>query len=109
MPFIRTALLGSPGAPVFPEDEYVNHIGIIRLRVQGSGTLRSTLYSMDDQLSSSLAAITLNSSSEFVREIKSNFNTQRVSLELTTTAIDEIIKVNKIIIFVSSLWKSIPG
>ena len=108
MPFIKTALLGSPGASVLPKGDYINHFNQIRARVTGSGVLRGTLYSMDDVNSYTLPTITMAATSNSVAAVLANFMEQRCSLKLETTAIDEIFKINRITIYARPVFAEYP-
>ena len=78
---------------------FSNHYTAVRMRVTGSGSLVMTLYSLDDVNSLTLVPFTLSSTTNKELTRLSNFNEQRASLEIKTTAIDETFLINKIVIF----------
>lgn len=81
-------------------DGEVLHFGAIRMRCTGSGSLRSTLYSLDEIRSNSLQNITLASTNRIEPTILANFEEQRALLKIETTGIDEIFIISKLIIYV---------
>lgn len=109
MPFVRTAILGSPGSKVLPDGDVINHFNMIRVRVTGSGILRPTMYSMDDVNSSTLPTLTMAAVNQNVGESKSNFMQTRMSLDLRTNAIDEIFRISRITFYSRPVWASLPG
>lgn len=109
MPFVETAVLGSSGASVLDKSGYIYHLGIVRYQVRGSGVLRSTAYSMDEVNSETLPTVIMAATVNTLKEIKGNFKEQQMSLRIETTAIDEIFRISKIILFLRPLWSSLPG
>lgn len=101
MPFIQTAL-------IHDGDENIIHIGALRVRVNGTGVLRTTLYSLDGIESQSLANITMASTSSIEPTILANFNSQRIMVKLYTDNISEIIDINRIIVYIKPLWSEFP-
>jgi len=84
------------------------HFGFTRLRVTGSGTLRQTLYSLDDVRSSVLPTLTMSATTNREPLTLCNFIEQRAALEIKTTAIDETFRIDKIIIFVRVVATGYP-
>ena len=103
MPFIKTAIIRDEGA------EDILHFGAIKLRVNGNGNLIPTLYDLDDQHSQILLSMIMSSGPGREPLRLSNFITQGARLKLETTAIDETMKVNRIIVFVKGMWSEYPG
>lgn len=89
--------------------ENIIHFGGIRLRVVGSGNLRPTMYSFDKIKSSVLVPLVMNSTDNIEPTRISNFVSQRMMLRLETTAINEIMRINRIIIFAKPIYTSYPG
>jgi len=109
VPFIETAVLGSSGASVFDKSGYVQHLGLVRIQVRGAGVLRPTTYSMDEVNNEVLSTITMASTTNEIKESKSNFKEQQMNLRLETTSINEIFRISKITFFIQPLWASLPG
>ena len=84
------------------------HTGAIRMRVTGSGTLQSTLYSFDNVNSSTLPNITLASTTNREPTILANFTEQGAQLEVKTTLIDETFEISKIVIFTKPIAADFP-
>jgi hypothetical protein len=85
------------------------HYASIRLRATGTGVLRPQFLGLDDVETLTLSTITMSTAPgrEPVRLV--NFKNQRARLKLSTTAIDEVMNIDKIIIYVKPLWTSYPG
>jgi hypothetical protein len=96
------------GYSAVSEDEAIIHINMIRVRAFGTGNLRPTLFSLDDVLSSVLVPLPMASTTERHLTRKANFQTDRVSLQLQTTAIDEVMHINRIIMFASEVFAEYP-
>lgn len=95
-------------ARVSSGEEVINHYGAIRLRIKGAGNLQPTLFSLDEQQSTVLAPIVLNTTTAIEPNRLSNFTQQRAKLELTTSNIGEFFVISKIIIFTKPVAKSWP-
>ena len=88
------------------EAEY--HIVGIRLRVVGSGNLQLALLGLDDIQRLELKPLSLSTTTRFEPMVLSNFQSQRVRLELKTTEIDERMDVSRIIIFAKPVAVEFP-
>lgn len=88
--------------------ELINHIGFVRYRINGSGALKSTLYSLDDALSVDLANLTMATATNREPTVLSNFKQQRASLEFSVEQIDEYFKIQRIIIGLKPVATSYP-
>lgn len=86
----------------------INHFGSVRIRLNGTGNLKLNYYSLDDSISETL--VTLSMSSAPGKEILqlSNFTTQRASLQIRTTEIDEVFKISKIVVYAKSVASGYP-
>ena len=84
------------------------HYTAVRVRVTGSGNLLGTLYSLGEVHSKSLADIAMSDPSYKLPNVLTNFNQQRAKLRLETTEIDEIFRIDKIIIYVRPVASSYP-
>ncbi len=109
MPYIKTAFLGSPGAPVLPQGDVINHFNMVRVRVTGVGILQPIMYSKDNVRSSTLPNITMQSDNEFSPVSLANFMTERMSLKLYTDEINEVFRIQRITIYSRPTWTMIPG
>jgi hypothetical protein len=89
--------------------ENIQHFNAVRFRVNGTGILRSTFYSLDDSVTQTLPNLTMATSPGLQPTILSNFIQQRARLECKTTAINEYVKINRIIIFSREIFSSYPG
>jgi len=97
-----------PKTKVLTGEELVNHYGLIRLRVKGSGNLRLTLYSFDKLQSNILNPLVMNDLTSIEPTLLSNFTQQRAKLQITTTNSGEVFQISKVIIFIKPVAKSYP-
>lgn len=91
------------------EGESINHYAAIRVRVNGLGNLRPTLYSLDNIITQTLVPLVMQSITDRQPVRLCNFQTQRASLELKTTALDEWFRINRIILFSKELYIDFPS
>jgi hypothetical protein len=89
--------------------ENISHFAAIRVRVNGTGSLNMTVYSLDDVRSKTLVPITMQASTRIIPTRLVNFTEQRAAFELGTTAIDEKFRINRIVIFMKEVFTSYPG
>lgn len=85
------------------------HFGSITYRLNGTGLFRQTLYNLDRTVSQTLMPLTMATSPGFEPTRLCNFKQQRALLRMETTAIDEYMKVNRIVYFVKPIWTQGPG
>lgn len=103
MPTIKTARLGvGKSVPV-------NHFTGVRVRVVGSGELEMTLSTEDDVRSVTLTPFTMASSDSVTPFRLANLVTQRAQLQITTDLINEIFRINRIIIYAKPVENMYPG
>ena len=93
--------------------ESTNHFNAIRLRVLGIGNLKLNLlslpnYSGDPVTTLTLTPVVMSTSTAIQPTVLSNFVGQRAQLELTTTELNEVFKINRIIIFVRPIASGYP-
>lgn len=88
--------------------ENLIHATAVRLRVKGSGTLRCTLYSLDDVYSKTLATHTMAATANLQPTLLTNFIQQRMRLDVRVTAIDEYFKIRRIVIYAKPVATSVP-
>jgi len=91
------------------EGETIVHFTAIKLRVIGTGNLLMTLYSLDKVISEVLVPIPMTLLSDRQPTRLANFQTQKASLELKTTVLNEIFKINRIIVFAKEVFADFPS
>jgi hypothetical protein len=89
--------------------ETTSHFGAIRIRVNGVGQLRLSVFSLDELNSKLLQPLDMQLLSRYAPTRLVNFVEQRASFELKTTGVAEKFKINRIVIFSKELYKSYPG
>lgn len=104
-PTMITALIGDE---TNQDDENIYHFGGVRVRVTGSGLLRATYIGLDGILTNVLAPITMGTTPGQMPFALANLMNERARLQLQTTAINETLKVNKIICFTKPIYSSYP-
>jgi hypothetical protein len=85
------------------------HYAGIRVRVNGVGNLRATFLNLDQNDSQSLVPLVMQQGGGIEILRLANYKTQRALLKIETTSIDEIFKINRIIVYAKPLWSSYPG
>lgn len=90
-------------------DGEVLHFGAVRMRVNGSGTLLQTLYSLDDVRTSALPNLAMVNPTRIEPTVLANFEEQRAQLEVMTTAINETFNISKITIYVIPVMAEYPA
>lgn len=88
--------------------EDILHFGAVRYRVTGSGVLRTTLLGLDDNPTQVLSTITMSSSPSRQPAILSNLISQRCRYRVETTVINEVFRINRIILFVKPIYTDYP-
>lgn len=68
-----------------------------------------TLSDLDDANPETLVPLTLSSAPGKEPTRLANHKSQRIKLKIYTTAIDEIVRINKIILYAKELYTSYPG
>lgn len=89
--------------------ENISHFAAIRVRVVGTGDLQMTVYSLDDVRSKTLVPFTMAAATRIIPTRLVNFMEQRAAFELKTTEMDEVFRINRIIIFMKEVFSSYPG
>lgn len=85
-------------------EQDILHFGAVKLRVNGTGSLQMKFIGLDNATEQVLAPITMATLPGRQPQRLSNFIGQRALLEGKTTVINEIFRINKIIIFSKPLW-----
>jgi len=101
MPFIKTAMLNERGVARTggSSGEYINHFTGVRMRVIGQGNLQLSLLSPDGVNTSVLTPTVMQSTNRISPFTLSSFTQERVQLQVQTTEIDEVFRINRIILF----------
>jgi len=86
----------------------INHFGQVTLRVNGTGVLRLSLISMDDVYTQTLQTVTMQTLPGKEPTKLCNLTVQRARVRFETTAIDEYLKINKIIIWTKPVASNFP-
>jgi len=89
--------------------ESISHFAAIRIRLNGEGNLKMSVYSLDDVRSKTLVPFTMATTTRIIPTRLVNFSEQRASFELKTTEIDERFRINRIVIFMKEVFTSYPG
>lgn len=89
--------------------EIISHFSAVRIRVNGAGSLKLSLFSLDDVVSTTLVPLTMAATTNIVPTRLTNFQQHRASLEIKTTEIDERARINRIIIFVKEVFTEWPS
>lgn len=88
--------------------QYINHFGAVRMRVTGSGVLKTKLISMDETTEVNLADLTLQAQNGRYPNQLANFNQQRAQVRIGTTEIDEIFTLGQLLIYIKPISSSFP-
>jgi|SRR5215831_2855387 len=89
--------------------ENVQHFSSIRIRMNGNGNLKMTVYSLDDVRFKQLVPLPIKPTARIIPTRLVNFMEQRAAFEFTTTEMDEKLRVNRIVIFMKEVWQNTPG
>lgn len=84
------------------------HFAAARLRVTGSGTLKLSLHSLDDIKVVTMSSVIMASATNIEPLKLTNYTNQRGQLVGTTTGINEVFNISKIVIFVKTLYSGYP-
>jgi hypothetical protein len=90
-------------------EESVNHYSHTRMRINGSGEIKTRFLSLDEIRDNVMVPIAMADPSNIEPLRLGNFTEQRCSLELKTTTIDYVFHCSKIIIFAKKTATSYPG
>lgn len=91
------------------DDQIINHFGLVRLRLNGSGLLQLSLFSLDDVKVNVLLPLDMDTLTNIEPTRLSNFTQQRAYLDLRVTEINETFTISKIIVFTKPVAASFPG
>lgn len=90
------------------DDENIVHFGGVRYRITGSGNLVSTLLGLDSTLTNSLVNTALSNTPGREPFLLANLLSQKARLSFGTTAINEIMKVNRILVYTKDVYTGYP-
>lgn len=79
--------------------EFISHFNGVKVRVNGTGSLKLKLFSLDDQRYEELADIQMSERTNIIPTTLANFVEQRCSLEIKTLNINDYFRINRIIIY----------
>jgi hypothetical protein len=96
-------------AQVGSHAEEIVHFGAVRLRVTGVGNLDMEFLSLDSVDTQTLAPLAMQTTTGREPVRLANFISQRGMLKLSTNAISESFRINRIILFVKPIWSEYPG
>lgn len=86
----------------------INHLGLVRLRIQGEGELEIRVMSLNSASGQQLVDLTLEEGPEFIPTVLANYSRQMMCLDIRVTEIDEWFTVTSITPFISVTAKSLP-
>jgi len=89
--------------------EEIVHFAGIRIRVTGSGNLDLTFQSLDFIDLSVLAPLAMSTATAREPTRLANFISQRGFLKISTDAINETFRINRVILFAKPIWSQFPG
>lgn len=89
--------------------ESILHFGAVTLKVNGTGTLRMSLIGLDEVRTYTLNTLTMQTAPGKEPTVLANFNSQRARLRMKTTAIDEYMRIDRVIIWIKELATSYPN
>lgn len=89
--------------------ERISHFNAVRLRVVGTGFLKLTFYSLQEQTHQQLADLELSEVTRISPLRLANFIEQRAALQIETRSINEYFKINRIIIYSRDFASEYPA
>lgn len=89
--------------------ENIIHVAGTRIRLTGSGNLKMQLQSLDNVQLLDLVPFVMQSTNSKEPFRLSNYVSQRCKIKVYTTEINEVFRINRIILFAKDLWKDYPS
>lgn len=89
--------------------ESISHFTSVRMRIVGQGNLDMKFVGMDGVLEQELEPFVMASNPGREPLRLANFQNQRAMFEFSTDEIDELFKINRIVLFGTYLWNEFPG
>ena len=110
MPFAVTALLDLTGSkiPQGSRGEGLVHFGAVRMRVTGSGNLKSTIYSQDEVRAVTVAPIAMEETTDKQPTRPTSLIAERAMYKIYTDMKDEVFFIQRIIIYSKPIYSGYP-
>lgn len=89
--------------------EFEHHIVGTRWRITGTGNLKISLTDLDNIQTQDLVDLPMQSTTRFEPTRLANFQSQRTRLVGRTTELNEVFRINRIIIFAKPVAMEYPG
>lgn len=89
--------------------EEILHFAGIRIRVTGSGNLDLQFQSLDGVDRQTLSPLVMSTVTAREPTRLANFISQRGALVISTNVINEIFRINRVIVFAKPIWSQFPG
>jgi hypothetical protein len=89
--------------------ENISHFTGVRIRVNGTGSLKLKMYTLDDIRNIDMGGLPMNPLTDIIPTRLCNLTTQRASLEIKTTEFGEVFKINRVIIYSREVASMYPG
>lgn len=89
--------------------EYIQHVGAVRLRVDGSGSLNMTLYGINSVDSFPMLPLAMLDPDSMEPTMLTNFRSQRFMFEFGVTEINEYFEISRIVFFIKTSALNYPG
>lgn len=90
-------------------ESLINHFGLVRLRVTGTGNLQMSLLSRSGSRNFNLAQLPMSANTDIEPTRLSNFTEQAAQLKVNVINLGETFLISKIIVFVRPVAKSYPS
>jgi hypothetical protein len=90
-------------------DEGIIHYGAVKVRVNGMGNLVPTFSNLDGTKIQIMPSFVMSGMPGLEPIKLVSFKTQRAFLRLGTSQLNEIFKINRVIVYVKPLWSQYAG
>lgn len=89
--------------------EFISHCASVRLRINGAGNIKTSLFDLGNNNFRSLTSKAMNDNvTGRTITVGSNFKSEAIMVEIRTTEIDEVFTVNRIISYLKPTATSYP-
>lgn len=89
--------------------ERISHFNAVRMRIVGTGFLKMTFFSLENETYQQLADLSLSESTRISPIRLANFIEQRAALQLETHSINDYFRINRIIIYSKDFASEYPA
>lgn len=89
--------------------EYIQHFGAVTYRVNGTGNLKAQFIGLDNVVIYNMFPLVMTPNPGREPRILANAQGQRMRLKLSTTAKDEVMLINRIVVWSKPLFTQYPG